>query len=99
MVHVVILNSGAGSASSGVIQIDLGENATKASGGRFEQIAVPNRMTTLLPEYGQLMAKSLGAGAKQIRVTVERPGGKSGDLGGVSLGIAGKTVTAVTLGN
>jgi len=99
MVHVVILNSSVGRTSSGGIQTDLGENATRASGGRFEQIAVPNRMTTLLPEYGQLMAKSLGAGAKQIRVTVERPGGKSGDLGGVSLGVAGKTVTAVTLAN
>jgi hypothetical protein len=96
VVHVVLLNS-VGRSSGGAIQGDLGQAVAKMSGGRFENIAVANRVVTLLPEIGSEMAKALGAGSRVLRVYVERPNGKSGDLGQISLGVAGKTVSSVTL--
>jgi hypothetical protein len=96
VVHVVLLNS-VGRSSGGAIQGDLGQAVAKMSGGRFENIAVANRVVTLLPEIGSEMAKALGAGSRVLRVYVERPNGKSGDLGQISLGVAGTTVSSVTL--
>ena len=43
------------------------------------------------------IAKASGPGAKQYRVIVDRPAGATGDLGAVSVGIAGKTLSAVTM--
>ena len=93
-VHVALLNRMTG---SGQIQLDLGQAAAGATGGRFEQFNVPNRMLSLLPEFGAQIAKASGPGAKQYRVIVDRPAGATGDLGAVSVGIAGKTLTAVTM--
>jgi hypothetical protein len=93
-VHVALLNKMTG---SGQIQLDLGQAAAGATGGRFEQFNVPNRMLSLLPDIGAQIAKASGPGAKQYRVIIDRPAGVSGDPGAVSLGIAGKTLTAVTM--
>jgi hypothetical protein len=97
MVHVAILQQVARTASAGVIQGELGQAAAQQSGGRFENLAVANRLATLLPEIGAQMSKTLGAGSKQFRFTFERPGGASGDLGQLSMGVAGKIVATVTL--
>lgn len=96
IVHVVLLNS-VGRSSGGAIQGDLGQAVAQMSGGRFENIAVANRVVTLLPEIGSEMAKTLGGSATVLRVYVERPNGKSGDLGQISVGVAGKNVSSVTL--
>ena len=97
VVHVVILQQVARTASAGVIQGELGQAAAKQTGGRFENLAVANRLATLLPEIGKEMGKTLGTGSKQFRITFERPGGASGDLGQLSAGVAGKIISTLTL--
>lgn len=99
IVHVVHLTSVGRSASAGVIQGELGQAVTKMTGGRFENINVPNRVATLLPEIGAEMAKTLGRGSRQFRFTVERPSGAAGDLGQVAMGVAGKIVSSVSIEN
>jgi hypothetical protein len=89
-VHVVLLATGAGKTSrDGYIQNELGLNVTKFTGGRFENIAAGARLETLLPEIGALVAKSNPGGASKFRITVERPGGASGDLGKISVILSG----------
>src|SRR5688572_2050138 len=97
VVHVAILTQVARSASGGVVQGEVGQAAAQNTGGRFENLAVPNRLATLLPEIGAQMGKTLGTGSRQFRFTFERPGGASGDLGKLSMGVAGKIVSTVTL--
>ncbi len=96
-VHVVLLTSMRGAASGGVLQEELGQLLANNSRGRFEKIAVPNRVATLLPEIGAEVAKSLGGSSRQFRITVERPNGASGDLGKMSLGVVGKLVSNVSV--
>jgi hypothetical protein len=95
-VHVVLLAVGvkrtAGqsvSASDGYIQNELGQNVTKFTGGRFENIGSGTQLEKLLPEIGALVAKSNPGGASKFRITVERPGGASGDLGKISVILSG----------
>jgi hypothetical protein len=52
----------------------------KATGGRYEAIAVSSRLATLLPEIGQQLASLHNRQANQVLVTVERPAGISGQL-------------------
>lgn len=93
-VHVALLLT-RGAGSGGVIQTDLGQAVTKMTSGRFEVINVPARVATLLPEWGAEIAKTLGGTTKQLRVTVERT--NTGDLGRVSMGVAGKTIVDLAL--
>ena len=97
VVHVALLTQVARSASAGVVQGELGQAAAQSTGGRFENLAVANRLATLLPEIGAQMGKTLGTGSKQFRITFERPGGASGDLGKLSAGVAGKIISTLTL--
>jgi hypothetical protein len=96
-VHIVLLASVGGFASGGGIQTDVGQAVTKMTGGRYENIAVANRIVTLLPEIGAEMAKTMGQGSRQFRIVVDRPGGASGDLGKLGLGVAGRFVSGVTI--
>jgi len=51
---------------------------TKATGGRFETLAVVNKLDTLLPEWGHDLATLDTLQSAQFRVTVERS--KGGEL-------------------
>jgi hypothetical protein len=95
-VHAAVLTKNASGRLQG-IQLDVAEAVTGASGGRYEAFNVPNRMVTLLPEIGAQIAKTAGPGAKQFRITFDRPGGASGDLGKMTLGVDGKLVSGVTI--
>jgi hypothetical protein len=95
-VHVVLLTSMRGT-TGGVVQEELGQLLANNSRGRFEKIAVANRVATLLPEIGAEVAKTLGGASRQFRITVERPNGASGDLGKMSLGVVGKLVSNVSV--
>jgi hypothetical protein len=53
---------------------------TKATNGRFETLAASSRLATLLPEFGQTIANLHQKHANQMRVTVQRPDGISGNL-------------------
>ena len=97
VVHVAMLTSVGRSASGGVVQAELGQAAAQSTGGRYENIAVPNRLATLLPEIGSQLGKTLGAGSRQFRFTVDRPAGASGDLGKMAMGVAGKVVATVMI--
>jgi hypothetical protein len=52
--------------------------AVRATNGRYEEVAVPARLATLLPEWGRDLATLQLRQTKQFRVTVERSRG--GDL-------------------
>lgn len=93
-VYVVIVSS-LNNASGGGIQVDLGKGLADMSGGRFESIAVPNRLMTLLPEVGAQVAKSMAPGAKQFRITLQRPANTSQALGRVGLGVKGKILSNI----
>jgi hypothetical protein len=95
-VHVVLLTSLRG-AGGGVLQEELGQMLASNSRGRFEKIAVANRVATILPEIGAQVAKTLGGASRQFRITVERPNGASGDLGKMALGVVGKLVSNVSV--
>lgn len=66
--------------------IQIGINASKQTGGRYESIAATTRLVTLLPEIGTQVAQSHERQRAQYRVTFERPAGKSGpQVGGIGL--------------
>lgn len=85
-VHVVLLNSTTGSATGGANQTQVGLAVTQATRGRYESIAVPTRLATLLPELGKQVAASVEKQTHQFRLTLERPAGKSGEVGQLSAG-------------
>ena len=85
-VHVVLLNSTTGSATGGANQTQVGLAVTQATRGRYESIAVPTRLATLLPELGKQVAVSVEKQTHQFRLTLERPAGKSGEVGQLSAG-------------
>jgi hypothetical protein len=98
IVHVLLFNGAAArSASGGLIQTEVGLAVTKATGGRFENINTMSRYASLLPEFGAEVAKQMAGLTRQFRIVAQRPEGKTGELGGVSLGVAGKQVTALTI--
>lgn len=94
-VHVALLLT-RGTSGGGVVQTDVGQAVTKLSSGRFEVINQASRIGTLLPELGAQMATAL-ASSKQLRVTFERPAGKTGDLGRISMGVTNKVVADLAL--
>jgi len=83
--------------SGGDVQETLADAVAKSTRGRFEKISVPNRLATLLPEIGAEIAKTVGPSTRQFRFTVDRPAGISGDLGRLSVGVAGLLVLDVTI--
>ena len=85
-VHVVLLNSTTGSATGGANQTEVGLSVTQATRGRYESIAVPTRLATLLPELGKQVAVSVEKQTHQFRLTLERPAGKTGEVGQLSAG-------------
>ena len=83
--HVVMVgNQGGSNNVSNAIQIGI--EAAKQTGGRYESIAATTRLVTLLPELGTQVAQSHQRQSAQYRVTFERPEGKSGpQVGGIGL--------------
>lgn len=84
-IHVILL-SATPSASGGATQMQVGLAVTKGTGGRYEPIIVPARLATLLPEIGKQVAASQEKQGHQFKLTIERPAGKSGELGKISAG-------------
>ena len=86
-VHAVMVGPTNQSGTTNVSNaIQIGINATKQTGGRYESIAASTRLATLLPEIGSQVAQSDARQRAQYRVTFERPEGKSGpQVGGIGL--------------
>jgi hypothetical protein len=86
-VHVVMLGTGATSSSAimGARQVQIGKLLTDGTGGRYEALAAGSRISTLLPEYGEMVAEAHQFQSQQYLVTAERPAGASGAMGDLSL--------------
>jgi hypothetical protein len=84
-VHVIMLSTGAlsGRSVAGANQTAVGEAVTKATGGRYDNIAASTRVATLLPEIGAQVVKSHARQSRQFRITFQRPNNASGPLGQV----------------
>ena len=97
IVHVLLYSGGPARASGGIVQTQVGLAVTKATGGRYENINTMSRYVSLMPELGAEVAKQMAGQTRQFRILAQRPDGKTGNLGGVSLGVTGKQVTGLTL--
>ena len=94
MVVHVVLYAGERSASGGNAQVELGEKAAQMTGGRYEFINSMARYSTFMPELGTEVAKQLTGYTRQFRITAQRPNGKRGEPGKVSISSA-KTVSGL----
>ena len=86
-VHIVMLTSRgtSGLGVTGANQRQLGIALAKATRGRYENISVPSRLATLLPEIAEQIARSHLLQSQQYRITFERPAGVSGPLGRIGV--------------
>jgi len=77
-VHFVILHGGGDRVNSvaGALQTEVGLQVTRLSGGRYENIAAPTRLVTLLPEFARQIAESNLRQTHEYRITYERSGSK-----------------------
>ena len=80
---------GSRSSLGGANQTEVGVGLTKMTGGRFESIAAPNRIATLLPEIGTQVAKAHERQTRLFKVTAERPAGASGAFNKLSMAAFG----------
>ena len=97
-VHIVLLSGQSQSTIGGDNQVRIGLAVTKYTQGKYENINSATRLATLLPEIGALVAKSSETRSYQLRITVDRPAGASGELGTLSVGSrADLTVKSVSL--
>jgi hypothetical protein len=95
-VHVIMLSLPGRTASLGGVQGEVGMWAAKASRARYEGLAAPSRLATLLPELGAQVAASHQKQSGQFRITAERPS-PSAPVGGLSMGArAGLQVTGLS---
>jgi hypothetical protein len=92
-VHVVLVAAKAVTLTGGLVQSELGTAVTKATGGRYEAINSITNLETRLREFADATAASAAAGG-QFLLTVQRPDGKSGDLGRVGLATRGGLVAS-----
>jgi hypothetical protein len=81
--NAIVVSTRTGQATSTAaidtsVQSVIGIPLTKATNGRYESLALPNRLLTLLPEWGRDLATLHNRQANQVRVTVERA--KGGEL-------------------
>jgi hypothetical protein len=81
--HVIMLGTNARSPSIllGAAQVQIGKTLADRTGGRYEAIAAPTRIASLLPEYGQLIAAAHAFQRQQYLVTASRPAGLTGPSG------------------
>jgi hypothetical protein len=84
--HVIMLGVGGQSTTQilGARQVHVGKSVADLTGGRYEAIAAPTAITTLLAEYGKLIAEAHAFQSDQYRVTVQRP--SNGPLGQTMIG-------------
>jgi hypothetical protein len=84
-VNVTIMSTRAGDATAAAEinstrQALIAMPTVKATGGRYEALAIASQLATLLPEMGQQLASLHTRQSKQFLVTVQRPAGMSGQL-------------------
>jgi hypothetical protein len=94
-VHIVMLGTGPRTTNtvSGARQVGVGKFLTDDTNGRYEAIAAPTRVMTLMPEIGEMIARAHQRQYRQYRVTAERPSGNSGALGQLAMAVTRRGVT------
>ena len=82
-VHTVLLSAGTRNANNftAANQTQVGLAVKGLTGGRYDNIAAPSRLASLLPEIGAQVAESHLRQSRQFRLVIERAKGKSGQLG------------------
>jgi hypothetical protein len=87
-VHVIMLSTGSTSSTTitGARQVQLGKTIADLTGGRYEAIAAASRVSTLLGEYGAMIAEAHEYQTRQYMVTAERPSGATGAMGQLGAG-------------
>jgi hypothetical protein len=96
VVHVLLYN-GERAAYGGDAQIQVGEIVTKNTGGRYEFISNMNRYATLLPEFGDGVAKQMIGSKRQFRVTAQRADGKTGPMGKFTMAAGARIISNVRI--
>jgi hypothetical protein len=79
-VNVIVMSTRTGQATSpdtinASLQSVIAMPIVKATGGRYESLAISSRLATLLPEWGTDLATLHNRQINQVRVTVERTRG------------------------
>jgi len=95
MIVHVLLYAGERSGSGGLVQVDVGQRAAQGTNGRYELVNSMSRYTALLAELGPEVAKQLTGNTRSFRITVQRPDGKKGDLGKVSVSSTSKQLSGL----
>ncbi len=96
-VHIVMLGTGPRTTNTvtGARQVGLGKFVADDTGGRYEAIAAATRVMTLMPEIGELVARTHLRQHQQYRITATRPDGASGPLGQLAMAITRPGVSGV----
>jgi len=68
----VVSRPGLALKATGALQSQIGLALTKDTGGRYENLAIASSLLSLLPEYGQQIARSNFLQSHQYRVSCER---------------------------
>jgi len=80
-------------------QAMIGIPATKATGGKFESLAVSSRLATLLPEWGKEFAVWHKRHSNQVRVSVQRPADMTGPFQDLQVGLSRQGLTVSISGD
>lgn len=96
VVHVM-LYAGEKAAYGGDAQIQVGESVTRITGGRYEYISNMNRYATLLPEFGEGVAKQIIGSKRQFRITAQRAEGKTGPMGKFTIAAGARIISNVRI--
>jgi len=94
-VHVIMLSTG-GTARSEVLgapQVHVAKFVADQTGGRYEAIAAPTRIETMLADYAKMIERAHAFQSGQYQVTAERPAGATGGPGRRVIGLSRLGVT------
>jgi len=94
-VHVIMLSTG-GTARSEVLgapQVHVAKFVADQTGGRYEAIAAPTRIETMLADYAKMIERAHAFQRGQYQVTAERPAGAAGGPGRRVIGLSRPGVT------
>ena len=101
-VHVIMLSTGATSPTHlvGARQVHIGKSIADMTGGRYEAIAAPTAVSSLLADFAATIGEAHTYQSQQYRVTVQRPAGAEGPNGQLLVGATrpGVRLTVSALG-
>jgi hypothetical protein len=101
-VHVIMLSTGATSQTHlvGARQVHIGKSIADLTGGRYEAIAAPTAVSSLLADFGETIGEAHNYQSQQYRITVQRPAGADGPFGQLLVGATrpGVRLTVSALG-